>query len=118
MQISTNNILHYSFALLFLCVSFLIFKATQADNADRYATTLVDIYVIAANENPPRFLQKQYTVNVVENTPVGSIIATVSAMDNDEVSFPDSVLYHHLLGSPHSSKIYFLYVFATITVQI
>ena len=62
-----------------------LFQATQTNNPDRYATTLVDIYMTAANENSPRFLQKQYTADVVENTPPGSIIATVSAMDNDEV---------------------------------
>ena len=68
-----------------ILVQIILFQATQTNNPDRYATTLVDIYVTAANENPPRFAQKQYTANVVENTPPGSIVATVSAMDNDEV---------------------------------
>ena len=49
--------------------------------------TLVNIYVTAANENAPKFLQKNYIANLVENTPIGSPVITVSAFDNDEVNW-------------------------------
>ena len=44
------------------------------------------VWVQASNESPPRFVDKLYTANLVENSPVGSLVAVVTALDNDEVS--------------------------------
>jgi hypothetical protein len=38
-----------------------------------------------ANENKPFFEQDQYSSTLVENTPIGTTVTTVLAIDNDGV---------------------------------
>ena len=45
----------------------------------------VIINVTDENDHPPVFAQSNYTVNIEENTKIGSNIVTVTATDNDEV---------------------------------
>ena len=52
---------------------------------ERYSQALVRVWVQAANEGPPRFQQPLYEATLVENTPVGSTVTTVLAVDSDEV---------------------------------
>ena len=67
-------------------VTFAAFQATQSNNADRYATSLLRVSVQAANENAPKFVRKHQVTSLLENAPIGSYVTTVSAIDNDEVS--------------------------------
>ncbi|ELT87727.1 hypothetical protein CAPTEDRAFT_220202 [Capitella teleta] len=62
----------------------LVVQATQKDDPNRYSRSLLRIYVQPANENVPHFEQDQYTSTLVENTPIGTIVTTVAAVDNDE----------------------------------
>ena len=41
------------------------------------------IVVEDTNDNPPRFLESSYSVDVRESAPVGSSILTVEAVDRD-----------------------------------
>ncbi|XP_065750515.1 cadherin-related family member 1 [Phocoena phocoena] len=61
----------------------------------------VTILVTDANDEAPRFIQEPYIVQVPEDTPAGSSIAKVRAVDRDTGS-GGSVTY--FLKNPHSTK--------------
>ncbi|KAL0607956.1 Protocadherin beta-3 [Plecturocebus cupreus] len=53
----------------------------------RSGTAQINIQVLDINDNAPEFAQSLYEVTVLENTPVNSVIVTVSASDLDTGSF-------------------------------
>ena len=61
-------------------------QATQTDNPDHFGRCIGRVIVQAANENAPQFLKQQYTVHLMENTPLGTSVINVAAIDNDIVS--------------------------------
>lgn len=67
----------------------LVVKATQVDNRDRYALTTL---TINSRKSPQkagvRFLQSNYTVSLLENTPAGHIALTVQTTRLDHPSQP------------------------------
>lgn len=67
----------------------LVVKATQVDNRDRYALTTL---TINSRKSPQmagvRFLQSNYTVSLLENTPPGHIALTVQTTRHDHPNQP------------------------------
>ncbi|XP_060542589.1 protocadherin gamma-A6-like isoform X10 [Pantherophis guttatus] len=61
-----------------------ILTAFDAGEPIRSGTLQIHIFVLDANDNVPVFSQHLYEVNVKENMPKGSIVATVMAIDMDE----------------------------------
>ncbi|XP_026937207.1 protocadherin beta-14-like [Sagmatias obliquidens] len=57
--------------------------ALDGGSPPRSGTTLVLIKVLDINDNAPEFPQRLYEVQVLEDTPVGSWIITISAKDLD-----------------------------------
>ena len=56
-------------------------------NENHFAQALVHVTVQAINENAPYFLESEYKVNnLMENSPIGSSVITVKALDDDIVS--------------------------------
>uniref|UniRef100_A0A8C5SGL5 Protocadherin gamma subfamily A, 2 n=1 Tax=Laticauda laticaudata TaxID=8630 RepID=A0A8C5SGL5_LATLA len=62
----------------------LILTASDGGDPIRTGTAEIKVIVFDANDNAPVFSQPIYEVNVKENIPKGSIIATVHATDLDE----------------------------------
>nr|XP_014427795.1 protocadherin gamma-A1 [Pelodiscus sinensis] len=62
----------------------LILTATDGGDPVRSGTARVRVVVLDANDNAPAFSQPVYTVSVLENVPVGSLLLTVNATDPDE----------------------------------
>uniref|UniRef100_A0A8C6VTP0 Cadherin domain-containing protein n=1 Tax=Naja naja TaxID=35670 RepID=A0A8C6VTP0_NAJNA len=62
----------------------LILTASDGGDPIRTGTAEIKVIVLDANDNAPVFSQPIYEVNVKENIPKGSIIATVHATDLDE----------------------------------
>ncbi|CAN0446797.1 unnamed protein product [Rangifer tarandus platyrhynchus] len=58
-------------------------KSLDGGSPPRYGTTQVRIEVMDINDNAPQFQQLLYKVNIPENSPVGSLVVTVSASDVD-----------------------------------
>ena len=44
----------------------------------------LEIHVLDANDHPPQFIVPHVNVDVAENAPIGFIVATISATDNDD----------------------------------
>ncbi|XP_017654317.1 protocadherin beta-2-like isoform X1 [Nannospalax galili] len=61
----------------------LILTALDGGSPSRSGTALVLIEVLDINDNAPEFSKLRYEVQVPENSPVGSQVATVSASDLD-----------------------------------
>ncbi|XP_032076113.1 protocadherin gamma-A6-like [Thamnophis elegans] len=62
----------------------LILTAFDGGEPTRSGTLQINIFVLDANDNVPVFSQPIYEVNVKENMPKESIVATVTAIDMDE----------------------------------
>ncbi|XP_043768927.1 protocadherin beta-16-like isoform X3 [Cervus elaphus] len=61
----------------------LTLTALDGGSPPRYGTTQVLIEVMDINDNAPQFQQLLYKVNIPENSPVASLVVTVSANDVD-----------------------------------
>uniref|UniRef100_A0A8D1H6G5 Cadherin domain-containing protein n=1 Tax=Sus scrofa TaxID=9823 RepID=A0A8D1H6G5_PIG len=61
----------------------LILTALDGGSPPRYGTAQLRIEVVDSNDNAPEFEQSLYKVHVPENSPVGSLVVTVSATDAD-----------------------------------
>ncbi|NWV69503.1 PCDGA protein, partial [Malurus elegans] len=62
----------------------LVLRASDGGDPARTGTALIRVTVLDANDNAPVFSQAEYTVRVPEDVPVGSILITVTASDDDE----------------------------------
>ncbi|XP_032706990.1 protocadherin beta-7, partial [Lontra canadensis] len=61
----------------------LTLTALDGGSPPRSGTTLIRILVLDINDNVPEFVESLYKVQVPENSPVGSLVVTVSARDLD-----------------------------------
>ncbi|XP_045685569.1 protocadherin beta-7 [Phyllostomus hastatus] len=61
----------------------LTLTALDGGSPPRSGTALVRILVVDINDNAPAFVQPLYSVQVPENSPVGSLVAAVTARDLD-----------------------------------
>ncbi|XP_074068891.1 protocadherin beta-2-like [Macrotis lagotis] len=61
----------------------LILTALDGGSPPRSGTALVRVLVMDINDNAPIFAQPRYEVQIPENSPIGSLLVTVSARDLD-----------------------------------
>ncbi|NXK70593.1 PCDGA protein, partial [Sylvietta virens] len=62
----------------------LVLRASDGGDPARTGTARIRVTVVDANDNAPVFSQREYTVRVAEDVPVGSVLVTVTATDADE----------------------------------
>uniref|UniRef100_A0A673ZHC4 Protocadherin gamma-C5-like n=1 Tax=Salmo trutta TaxID=8032 RepID=A0A673ZHC4_SALTR len=62
----------------------LLLTAVDGGTPQRSGTVVIHVTVLDANDNIPIFSQDVYKVSLPENSPLGTIIATVRATDADE----------------------------------
>ncbi|XP_064244246.1 protocadherin gamma-A10-like [Passer domesticus] len=62
----------------------LVLRARDGGDPARTGTARIRVTVLDANDNAPVFSQAEYTVRVPEDVPVGSVLVTVTATDNDD----------------------------------
>ncbi|KAJ1128071.1 hypothetical protein NDU88_006458 [Pleurodeles waltl] len=62
----------------------LILTATDGGDPARSGTALITVSVLDINDNAPFFRQTVYTASVLENSPKGTVVTTVSATDRDQ----------------------------------
>ncbi|XP_067112839.1 protocadherin gamma-A4-like [Osmerus mordax] len=62
----------------------LLLTAVDGGTPPRSGTIVIHVTVLDANDNKPVFSQNEYKVNLSENSPVNSVVITVSATDADE----------------------------------
>ncbi|XP_042564303.1 protocadherin gamma-A11-like [Clupea harengus] len=62
----------------------LLLTATDGGTPQRSGTVVIHVTVLDANDNLPVFSQPVYKVSLPENSPLGTVVLTVSATDADE----------------------------------
>ncbi|XP_056132814.1 protocadherin beta-16-like [Lampris incognitus] len=62
----------------------LILTALDGGSPQRSGTVVIHVIVLDANDNPPVFSQAVYKVSLPENSPLNTVVVTVSATDADE----------------------------------
>ncbi|XP_031663885.1 protocadherin beta-16 isoform X14 [Oncorhynchus kisutch] len=62
----------------------LLLTAVDGGTPQRSGTVVIHVTVLDANDNIPVFSQDVYKVSVLENSPLGTVVATVRATDVDE----------------------------------
>uniref|UniRef100_A0A4W5KA79 Cadherin domain-containing protein n=1 Tax=Hucho hucho TaxID=62062 RepID=A0A4W5KA79_9TELE len=62
----------------------LLLTAVDGGTPQRSGTVVIHVTVLDANDNIPVFTQDVYKVSLLENSPLGTIVATVRATDADE----------------------------------
>ncbi|KAI4896455.1 hypothetical protein NFI96_015229 [Prochilodus magdalenae] len=62
----------------------LILTAVDGGTPPRSGTVSIHVTVLDANDNAPVFSQSVYTASLPENSPLGTVVVTVSATDADE----------------------------------
>ncbi|XP_068133862.1 protocadherin gamma-B1-like isoform X44 [Hyperolius riggenbachi] len=67
----------------------LLLTAVDGGQPPKTGTALVNIRVDDVNDNFPKFNKDTYKVNLNENTPVGSLVLQLNAVDDDEGSYAE-----------------------------
>ncbi|KAM9740591.1 protocadherin gamma-A5-like isoform 36-T36 [Menidia menidia] len=62
----------------------LVLTAVDGGEPQMSGTMLIVVTVLDANDNAPVFTQKTYKATVTENSPTGTVVATVTASDADQ----------------------------------
>uniref|UniRef100_A0A3B4ZA81 Cadherin domain-containing protein n=1 Tax=Stegastes partitus TaxID=144197 RepID=A0A3B4ZA81_9TELE len=62
----------------------LLLTAVDGGSPQRSGTVMIDVTVLDANDNAPVFSQSIYKASVPENSPVNTVVVTVSATDADD----------------------------------
>ncbi|CAG5990880.1 unnamed protein product, partial [Menidia menidia] len=62
----------------------LVLTAVDGGEPQLSGTMLIFVTVLDVNDNAPVFTQKTYTATVTENSPTGTVVATVTASDADQ----------------------------------
>ncbi|XP_048884462.1 protocadherin beta-16-like isoform X8 [Brienomyrus brachyistius] len=62
----------------------LVLTALDGGTPQRSGTVIIHVKVLDANDNVPVFSQAVYKVSLPENSPLGTVVVTVSATDADE----------------------------------
>ncbi|XP_078116772.1 protocadherin alpha-9-like [Sander vitreus] len=78
-----------------------IIVATDEGTPPLSSTNIVTVHVSDVNDNPPRFTEPLINVYVKENSPVGAVIKTVTAVDVD-ISQNGQVSYSFLQSNSNS----------------
>ena len=65
---------------------------TATDSSLTSASSFVDVTLIPVNDNQPRFTVDQHHLRFAEDTPIGTVLLVLSAVDNDTNILP-STLY-------------------------
>uniref|UniRef100_A0AAY4DIF1 Cadherin domain-containing protein n=1 Tax=Denticeps clupeoides TaxID=299321 RepID=A0AAY4DIF1_9TELE len=64
----------------------LILTAVDGGVPARSGTASITVRVLDTNDNAPRFHNQTYTINLMENSPIGSLVIKLNATDDDEGS--------------------------------
>ncbi|XP_049324682.1 protocadherin gamma-C5-like isoform X7 [Astyanax mexicanus] len=79
----------------------ILLTALDGGNPAKSGTTQITVRVLDINDNSPAFEKTQYEAQVSENAPLGTIIASVKAVDRDEGDNGE-ILYAF---TPHASEV-------------
>ncbi|XP_063343010.1 protocadherin alpha-C2-like [Pelmatolapia mariae] len=84
----------------------LILTAVDGGVPTRTGTASIIVRVLDVNDNAPSFEKAKYVVDVVENSPTGSLVIKLNATDLDEGSNSEIVYSYSLYTSERTQKMF------------
>ncbi|EOA95146.1 Protocadherin alpha-C2, partial [Anas platyrhynchos] len=69
----------------------LVLTAVDGGDPPKSGTAQISVRVVDTNDNPPAFDRSTYTVNLLENSPPGTLVVKLNASDPDEGSNGDVI---------------------------
>ncbi|KAM3867193.1 uncharacterized protein ACN63O_008936 [Diretmus argenteus] len=85
----------------------LVLVAVDGGNPQRSGTAIINVTVLDANDNAPVFSQTVYKASLSENSPLDTLVVTVSATDADE-GINGEVTYEFSRISERAKKVFSL----------
>ncbi|XP_074529482.1 protocadherin alpha-C2-like isoform X3 [Halichoeres trimaculatus] len=89
-----------------LAVHNLILTAVDGGVPTRTGTASIIVRVLDVNDNAPSFDKDKYEVEVMENSPIGSLVIKLNATDLDEGSNSDIVYSYSLYTSERTQQMF------------
>ncbi|XP_075959884.1 protocadherin alpha-C2-like [Anarhichas minor] len=86
----------------------LILTAVDGGVPTRTGTASIIVRVLDVNDNAPSFNKDKYIVDVMENSPIGSLVINLNASDLDEGSNSDIVYSYSLYTSERTQQVFIL----------
>uniref|UniRef100_H3CLA0 Protocadherin 2 alpha c n=1 Tax=Tetraodon nigroviridis TaxID=99883 RepID=H3CLA0_TETNG len=86
----------------------LILTAVDGGVPTRTGTASIVVRVLDVNDNAPSFDREKYVVDVMENSPIGSLVLKLNATDLDEGSNSDIVYSYSLYTSERTQQVFHL----------
>uniref|UniRef100_A0A3Q3E7P4 Cadherin domain-containing protein n=1 Tax=Labrus bergylta TaxID=56723 RepID=A0A3Q3E7P4_9LABR len=84
----------------------LILAAVDGGVPTRTGTASIIVRVLDVNDNAPSFDKDKYVVEVMENSPIGSLVMKVNATDLDEGSNSDIMYSYSLYTSERTQQVF------------
>uniref|UniRef100_A0A3Q3W4L1 Cadherin domain-containing protein n=1 Tax=Mola mola TaxID=94237 RepID=A0A3Q3W4L1_MOLML len=84
----------------------LILTAVDGGVPTRTGTASIIVRVLDVNDNAPSFEKDKYVVDVMENSPIGSLVIKLNATDLDEGSNSDVVYSYSLYTSERTQQMF------------
>ncbi|NXL95251.1 PCDC2 protein, partial [Alectura lathami] len=81
----------------------LVLTAVDGGDPAKSGTAQISVRVVDTNDNPPAFDRSTYTVNLLENSPPGTLVVKLNASDPDEGSNGD-VIYSFSSYTPQKVR--------------
>ncbi|XP_061899846.1 protocadherin alpha-C2-like [Entelurus aequoreus] len=81
----------------------LILTAVDGGTPPRSGTVNIIVNVLDTNDNAPLFNESNYSVNIMENSPIGNLVIDLNATDLDEGSNSD-LTYSYSLYTPEKTQ--------------
>ncbi|KAJ3587995.1 hypothetical protein NHX12_011589 [Muraenolepis orangiensis] len=81
----------------------LILTAVDGGTPSRTGTASITVRVLDTNDNAPRFDNEHYRVNIIENSPIGSLVLRLNATDLDDGSNAE-IAYMYSLYTPEMTQ--------------
>ncbi|KAM4554711.1 protocadherin beta-16-like [Odontesthes bonariensis] len=86
----------------------LILTAVDGGVPTRTGTASIIVRVLDVNDNAPSFDKDKYVIDVMENSPIGSLVIKLNATDLDEGANSEIVYSYSLYTSERTQKIFYL----------
>ncbi|XP_067245495.1 protocadherin alpha-C2-like isoform X1 [Chanodichthys erythropterus] len=86
----------------------LILTAVDGGVPARSGTASIIVRVLDTNDNAPQFDKDSYTINLTENSPIGSLVVKLNATDKDEGSNSDLLYSYSLYTSEKTQQTFSL----------
>ncbi|XP_027863855.1 protocadherin alpha-C2 [Xiphophorus couchianus] len=86
----------------------LVLTAVDGGVPVRSGTANIIVRVQDTNDNPPQFDKQTYTINMAENTPIGTLVVNLNATDLDEGSNSEIVYAFTLYTSEKTQDVFTL----------